>query len=81
MRWCLFDIADSMSFSFKMNYWYQSYILPLWTEDKVAWQEDDCTMREASKVVGLFQIYNMDFGNLMELDSYINPNELFFSRI
>ncbi|KAJ6288039.1 hypothetical protein OIU78_014693 [Salix suchowensis] len=32
-----------------MNCWYQSYILSLWTEEKGARREEDCTMREARR--------------------------------
>lgn len=33
---------------------------------------------ERSKEVNLFQIYNMDSGNAMELDSHVDPNESSF---
>ena len=36
--------------------------------------------RERSKEVNLFQIYNMDSGNAMQLDSHVDPNESFFQR-
>jgi len=35
---------------------------------------------ERSKEVSLFQIYNMDSGNSMELDSHVDPNESSFPR-
>ena len=35
---------------------------------------------ERSKEVNLFQIYNMDSGNAMELDPHVDPNESVFPR-
>lgn len=34
----------------------------------------------SEKEVNLFQIYNMDSGNSMELDSHVDPNESSFPR-
>ncbi|KAG1362037.1 hypothetical protein COCNU_10G002560 [Cocos nucifera] len=33
---------------------------------------------ERSKEVNLLQIYNMDFGNAMELDPHVDPNDKIF---
>ena len=49
-----------------MNCWHQSYILSLWTEEKRG-SAGRGVYHERSKEVNLFQIYNMDSGNVVGL--------------
>ena len=62
-----------------INCWHQSYILSLWTEEKGG-SAGRGLYHERSKEVNLFQIYNMDSGNAMELDFHLAPNESSFPR-
>lgn len=56
-----------------MNCWHQPDILSLWTEEKGG-SSGRGLYDERSKEVNLFQIYNTDSGNAMELDSHVDPN-------
>ncbi|KAH1064678.1 hypothetical protein J1N35_029665 [Gossypium stocksii] len=54
-------------------------ILSLWTEEKGG-SAGRGLYHERSKEVNLFQIYNMDSGNAMELGFHADPNESSFPR-
>lgn len=49
------------------------FILSLWTEEKGG-SSGRGLYDERGKEVNLFQIYNTDSDNAMELDSYVDPN-------